>query len=138
MIRRLHIRCRTSRIGAGPPIAVSGFRKSSGFSGLYSPRLDSALPDSPRFKAALSSPEYVQHLQSKNNYVQHVNLRFATRLRALRDDRKLSVEEFANCCNLSAHEIRSLESCKHELTLDTLSHISRSLGLDLSELMDGV
>lgn len=63
------------------------------------------------------------------------NLILARRLRALRAERGLSQEEFADRCDLHRTYIGAIERGERNVTLNTLHSIARALGTSSAELI---
>ena len=65
-------------------------------------------------------------------------LRFGDQLRRLRKDRGYSQEGFAHLCDMDRTYISGVERGKRNITLRNMEIIATTLGLSVSELMDGV
>lgn len=61
--------------------------------------------------------------------------KFGRRLKSIRQNRKLSQEEFAFQCNMQASHIGQLERGQKSPTLETLKKISDGLNMPLTELL---
>jgi transcriptional regulator with XRE-family HTH domain len=64
--------------------------------------------------------------------------RVGTNIRALRQARKLSQEEFALTCGLHRTYIGSVERGERNVSLENLARIAIALGVELPELVRGV
>ena len=65
-------------------------------------------------------------------------LALAERIRALREERHWSQEEFADRCGLHRTAIGFLERAERNPRLDTLLTISKGFGITVSELLQGI
>ena len=68
--------------------------------------------------------------------VSNVRIKFAERLKFLREERKLSQEKLALLCNIDRTYIGRLEKNKRNPSLEILYKISKGLNISLSELFD--
>ncbi len=73
----------------------------------------------------------------KNLPIDHpVRMRVASRLKALRRERALTQEQLAHRLAMGLKAIQRLESGHHNPTIDTLAHLARGLGVDVSRLLE--
>jgi transcriptional regulator with XRE-family HTH domain len=64
--------------------------------------------------------------------------RFGRRVRALREERKLTQERAAELAGLDARHLQAIEAGEANVTMSTLSGLARSLSVAMAELLDGV
>ncbi len=69
---------------------------------------------------------------------QEILLRFGNRVRELRKVKGLSQEAFASLCGLDRTYISGIERGVRNVSLVNISLIAESLGISLSELMQGL
>lgn len=73
----------------------------------------------------------------KNLPIDHpVRMRVSSRLKALRRERALTQEQLALRLSMGLKAIQRLESGHHNPTIDTLAHLARGLGVDVSRLLE--
>ena len=65
-------------------------------------------------------------------------IRFGKRVRELRTARGFSQEAFADQCGLDRTYMGGIERGKRNVSLRNINLIAQSLGISLSELMEGV
>ena len=70
----------------------------------------------------LKNPEFIRAL--------------AARLRQLREERGLQVEELAAISNVSASKLLHLEDGRYSMTLDVLISVAQGLGIPMQELLN--
>jgi DNA-binding XRE family transcriptional regulator len=64
--------------------------------------------------------------------------RFGCRVKALREQGKLTQERAAELAGLDARHLQAIEAGEANVTMATLNGLARSLGVAMAELMDGV
>nr|ADY61428.1 helix-turn-helix domain protein [Rubinisphaera brasiliensis DSM 5305] len=69
---------------------------------------------------------------------QDVFVRFAQRVRALRRGKGDSQESFAYACELNRTDMGGIERGERNVALRNIERIAATLGISLSELMDGL
>ncbi len=74
----------------------------------------------------------------KINNILDVNQQFGARVRYLRNNQKISIEELAFRSNINSNYLSDLERGNRNPTLKVLNKISKGLGIDLSELLKGI
>ncbi len=67
-----------------------------------------------------------------------INIKFAYRLRQLREDNGFQQYEFATYCGISEAYYGRLERGEYSPTLKILEKISRTLGMNISELVKDI
>lgn len=68
--------------------------------------------------------------------VSDVRIKFAERLKFLREERNLSQEKLALLCDIDRTYIGRIERTKRNPSLDILYKLSRGLNISLSDLFD--
>ncbi|MFP5041616.1 helix-turn-helix domain-containing protein [Parasediminibacterium sp. JCM 36343] len=61
---------------------------------------------------------------------------FGQHLRRLRDAKGMSMEEFANTCDMEKSQVYRIENGKTNPSLTTLNELAAGLGIKLSELVE--
>jgi len=69
---------------------------------------------------------------------QDILVRFGQRVRALRREQGYSQESFAYACELDRTYMGGIERGERNLALRNIERIASTLGISLSELMDGL
>ena len=64
--------------------------------------------------------------------------RFGSRLKALREEKKISQEKFALSIGMDRTYYASVENGKRNIALENISKIAGGFGISLSELFKGV
>lgn len=68
----------------------------------------------------------------------NINLQFGQILRKIREERKMSQEEFALLCGISRAYYGRIERGEHSITLEVCQKISDATGLSFSELFEDI
>lgn len=74
----------------------------------------------------------------ENSHVHQLLLKFGKRVRALRLDRGWTQEELAHRSGLNRSYMSEVERGISDVSLSTLQKISKTLGISLSELLNGI
>lgn len=67
-----------------------------------------------------------------------LNLKVGQRIRKLRMDKSMSIQDLADAIDIEYNNLIRLEMGRTNPTLWTLYRISRALGTSLSSMMDGI
>lgn len=65
-----------------------------------------------------------------------VFIKFANKLKCIREKLNLTQEELAFMCNIDRTSIGRIENCKRKPNLETIDKIAKGLNMKLCELLD--
>ena len=68
----------------------------------------------------------------------NVETQLGMRIKYLRSQKKMSIEELALECNISANYLCELENGKRNPSLNVLDKIAKGLGISMSSLLEGI
>ena len=68
----------------------------------------------------------------------NIETQLGMRIKYLRSQKKMSIEELALECNISANYLCELENGKRNPSLNVLDKIAKGLGISMSSLLEGI
>ncbi len=68
----------------------------------------------------------------------NIHQRFGTRVRELRDARRITQERLSELSGIGREHISRIENGHREAGLEVISKLAKSLGITIAEMMEGV